>query len=79
VSDERAKDLRFATNEERRFALAYLRWLAGGPARRSSEPSPTHHTYALSASRGDQIRKEVEQLARDAANQLHERDQQRRS
>ena len=23
-------DLRFATNEERRYALAYLRWLAGG-------------------------------------------------
>ena len=77
MSGEKAKDLRFATNEERRFALAYLRWLAGGPGRRSSQPSATHHTYALSEMRGDQIRREVEQLARDAARHLRQRDQQR--
>ena len=37
---DKPRDLRFATNEERRFALAYLRWLAGGGERRGSEPSP---------------------------------------
>jgi hypothetical protein len=41
----RAADLRFATNEERRFALAYLRWLAGREHRRQREPpQPTTPT-----------------------------------
>ena len=66
-------DLRFATNEERRYALAYLRWLAGGPARRETRPSPTHKTYGLSPDRGDKIQSDVEQLALDAADHLHRR------
>jgi len=55
-------DLRFATNEERRFALAYLRWLAGGEGRRGSQPQATHPTYALTPERGQQIRDAGEQL-----------------
>lgn len=63
-------DLRFATNEERRFALAYLRWLAGGEGRRGSQPSATHFTYALTPERGQQIREDIESMARDADEQL---------
>jgi hypothetical protein len=63
-------DLRFATNQERRYALAYLRWLAGGPGRRETEPSATHRTYALTQERGEQIRDDIEQLAVDAAGYL---------
>lgn len=69
-------DLRFATNEERRYALAYLRWLAGGPRRRATAPSPTHHTYALTPVRGEQIREDIEQLVLDAAEHLHRRSSQ---
>ena len=68
-----AADLRFATNEERRYALAYLRWLAGGPRRRGTEPAATHHTYGLTANRGEQIRRDIEQLVLDAAEHLHRR------
>ena len=71
---DKPRDLRFATNEERRFALAYLRWLAGGRERRGSEPSPTHPTYALSAARGEQVRNDIESLVRDAADHLRQRD-----
>lgn len=67
---DKAQDLRFATNEERRFALAHLRWLAGGQDRRVSKPSPTHRTYGLSQARGEQIRTDIEQLVHDAANHL---------
>ena len=35
----KSPDLRYATNEERRLALAYLRRLAGGQDRRISKPS----------------------------------------
>jgi hypothetical protein len=66
----KAKDLRFATNEERRYALAHLRWLAGGHGRRVSKPSPTHRAYGLSESRGEQIRADIEQMVRDAAKSL---------
>jgi hypothetical protein len=66
----RPADLRYATNEERRYALAYLRWLAGGQDRRGSEPSPGHSTYGLSESRGDQIRADVERMVEDAAQRL---------
>jgi hypothetical protein len=65
-------DLRFATNEERRFALAYLRWLAGGEGRRESQPHATHPTYALTPERGQQIRKDIETMVRDAAEQLRQ-------
>jgi hypothetical protein len=66
----RPDDLRFATNEERRFALAYLRWLAGGEGRRGSQPSATHPTYALTEKRGQQIREDIESMVRDAGEQL---------
>jgi hypothetical protein len=59
-------DLRFATNEERRFALAYLRWLAGGEGRRGTQPDATHPTYALTPEPGQQIREDIENLVRDA-------------
>jgi hypothetical protein len=68
-----ANDLRFATNEERRYVLAYLRWLAGGPKRRGTQPSATHHTYALTPERGEQIRGDIEQLVLDAAKHLCQR------
>jgi hypothetical protein len=64
------EDLRFATDQERRYALAYLRWLAGGDRRRATEPSPTHRTYAVSTERAAQIRDDVDQLVRDAASAL---------
>jgi hypothetical protein len=66
----RPDDLRFATNEERRFALAYLRWLAGGEGRRVSQPSATHLRYALTPERGQQIREDIESMVRDAGEQL---------
>jgi hypothetical protein len=66
---EKPSDLRFATDKERRFALAYLRWLAGA-GRRRFEPAPTHRTYELSPLRGDQIRSDIKQLALDAARGL---------
>jgi hypothetical protein len=66
----RPADLRYATNEERRYALAYLRWLAGGRGPRGSEPSPGHSTYGLSENRGDQIRADVERMVEDAAQRL---------
>jgi hypothetical protein len=65
------EDLRFATNDERRFALAYLRWLAGGEGRRGSQPHATHPTYALTPERGQQIREDIENMVRDAREQLH--------
>jgi hypothetical protein len=65
-------DLRFATNEERRFALAYLRWLAGGEDRRGSEPHATHPRYALTPERGQQIREDIESMVRDAGEQLRQ-------
>jgi len=61
---------RYATNEERRFALAYLRWLAGGESRRVSKPSPTHRAYALSEARGERMQDHVEQTVRDVAERL---------
>jgi len=65
-------DLRYATDEERRFALAYLRWLAGGEGRRRSQPSATHPTrYKLTQERGQQIREDIESMVRDASEQLH--------
>src|SRR5438105_1034399 len=67
---DRSEDLRFATNEERRYALAYLRWLAGGPKRRETEPSATHPTYGLTAGRGERIRSDIEALVLDAAKHL---------
>jgi hypothetical protein len=51
MSSEKPADLRYANNEERRFALAHLRWLAGGKDRRGSKPSPTHRAYALTEAR----------------------------
>lgn len=63
-------DLRYATNEERRFALAHLRWLAGGTGGRGSKPSPTHKAYALSEARDERIQRDVEQMVRDAAQRL---------
>jgi len=65
-------DLRFATNQERRFALAYLGWLAGGQGRRRSQPHATHSTYALTPERGQQIREDIESMVRDAAEQLRQ-------
>lgn len=65
-------DLRFATDEER-FALAYLRWLAGGEGARGSQPSPTHPKYALTWSAGERIRGDVEAMVRDAADSLRRR------
>jgi hypothetical protein len=66
----KSADLRYATNEERRFALAYLRWLAGGTGRRVSKPSPTHRAYGLSEARGERIQADVERMVRDAADRL---------
>ena len=66
----RASDLRFATNEERRYALAYLRWLAGGADRRTTMPSASHAAYSLDAARGEQIRQDIEMLVVDAAEHL---------
>jgi hypothetical protein len=68
-----SEDLRFATDQERRYALAYLRWLAGGPKRRETPPSPTHRTYGLTAERGEQIRADIDGLALDAAEHLRRR------
>jgi hypothetical protein len=65
-------DLRFATNAERRFALAYLRWLAGGEGRRGSQPHATRPTYALTPERGQQIREDIESMVRDAGEQVRE-------
>lgn len=65
-------DLRFATDQERRFALAYLRWLAGGEGRRRSQPRAMHHRYALTQERGEQIREDIESMVRDAAEQLRQ-------
>jgi hypothetical protein len=65
-------DLRFATNQERRFALAYLRWLAGGEGRRGSQPHATHPRYALTPERGQQIREDIESMVRDAGEQLRQ-------
>jgi len=65
-------DLRFATNEERRFALAYLRRLAGGGGRRGSQPPATHPSYALTPERGQQIREDIESMVRDAGEQLRQ-------
>lgn len=65
-------DLRFATNEERRFALAYLRWLAGGEGRRRGQPHATHPRYALTPVRGQQIREDIESMVRDASEQLRQ-------
>jgi hypothetical protein len=62
--------LRYANNEERRFALAYLRWLAGGKDRRETEPSPTHTAYRLTPARGERIRADIERMVRDAAGRL---------
>ena len=70
MSSEKPADLRYANNEERRFALAHLRWLAGGTNRRASKPSPTHRAYALTEARGERIRADVEQMVRDAAKRL---------
>ncbi len=63
-------DLRFATDKERRFALAYLRWLAGGAGRRESQPSAGHHTYGLSEDRGRQIRDDIQRMVLDAVSGL---------
>jgi hypothetical protein len=60
-----------ATNEGRRFALAHLRWLAGGEDRRGSQPHATHPTYAITPERGQQIREDIESMVRDAGEQLH--------
>ena len=60
-------DLRFASDKERRFALAYLRWLAGGVDRRESQPYAAHQTYGLSQDRGRQIRNDIQQMVLDAA------------
>jgi hypothetical protein len=65
------EDLRFATDKERRYALAYLRWLAGGSARRGTERAAAHSTYGLSAARGGQIRDDIHELVRDAAATLN--------
>ena len=73
MRSDKPADLRYASNEERRFALAYLRWLAGGKDRRASKPSPTHRVYALTEARGERIRADVEQMVRDAAKHLGER------
>jgi hypothetical protein len=70
MSDPKPADLRYASNEERRFALAHLRWLAGGEDRRASKPSPTHKAYALTEPRGERIRTDVERMVRDAAKRL---------
>jgi len=70
VESSKPDDLRFATNEERRFALAYLRWLAGGEGRRGSQPPASHPTYALTPERGQQIREDIESMVRDAAEQF---------
>ena len=65
-------DLRFATNQERRFALAHLRWLAGGEGRRGSQPHATHPTYALTPERGQQIREDIESMVCDAGEQFRQ-------
>jgi len=70
MSSEKPADLRYASNEERRFALAHLRWLAGGKDRRGSKPSPTHRAYALTEVRGERIRADVEHMVHDAAKRL---------
>ena len=70
MSSQRPADLRYASNEERRFALAYLRWLAGGKDRRETKPSPTHKAYGLTEPRGERIRIDVERMVRDAAERL---------
>lgn len=70
MSSQMPADLRYASDEERRFALAYLRWLAGGKDRRRSKPSPTHKVYGLAESRGERIRTDVERMVRDAAERL---------
>jgi hypothetical protein len=67
VHADHPSDLRYATNEERRYALAYLRFLAGGDDRRQSEPAATHKAYGLSEARGDEIRADVNKMVRDAA------------
>jgi hypothetical protein len=59
-------DLRFATDKERRFALAYLRWLAGGEGRRGTQPLATHARYELTEKRGQEIREDIESMVRDA-------------
>jgi hypothetical protein len=42
MSSEKPADLRYANNEERRFALAHLRWLAGARIGAGvSRPRPT--------------------------------------
>jgi hypothetical protein len=67
MSSEKPADLRYASNEERRFALAHLRWLAIGAG--ASRPRPTGR-YALTEARGERIRADVEQMVRDAAKRL---------
>jgi hypothetical protein len=63
------EDLRYASDKERRYALAYLRWLAGG-TRRQYPPPASNQNYELSSDRAAEIRDDVEQLVRDAAARL---------
>jgi hypothetical protein len=60
-------DLRFASDQERRYALAYLRWRAGRNGSHQAEPRGTHYTYALTAERSLEIRQEIDSLIADAA------------
>jgi len=63
-------DLRYASDEERRYALACLRWLSGrsGQARQPHRPPrASHRAYGLTRERGEQILAEVRGMARDAA------------
>lgn len=71
MSSQKPADLRYASHEERRFALAHLRWLAGGKDRRGTKPSPTHKAYGITESRGERIRTDVERMVRDAAKRLY--------
>ena len=62
--------MRYASNEERRFALAHRRWLAGGNSRRETRPSPTYKADGLTEFNGERVRADVEQMVRDAARRL---------
>ena len=65
----RNADLRYATGKERRYALAYLRSLAGGDERRQGDPKG-HPEYALTEERENRIRADIEGMVLDAHPQL---------